>query len=185
MHFEHLHEQTELINVISHMQKSIQFTANSHPDRMYICQLSLTHQICVKCLWGPTDPENSIWNLQKGAYFSNHRHTNRVIYLSDIGHIQQVHFNNLGELSDINDCISNLKSAVQHTVNRNPQKLMYLSYIMQMMRTTNCVCNSSSHGKKARIWIFKRHSPLNGWEIVLCRFRYNILKIQTFVPLTN
>ena len=51
----------------------------------------------------------------------------------------------------------------------------YLSYIMQMMRTTNCIYNRSSHGKKAKIQIVKGHSPLNGQEIVLHRFRHSTL----------
>jgi len=54
----------------------------------------------------------------------------------------------------------------------------YLSYIMQMMRTTTCVYNRSSHGKKAKIWIFEGHSPLNGQEIVLCRFRHSTLSMS-------
>ena len=65
----------------------------------------------------------------------NDGHPDQPMYLSNLGAAQRIRFNRLGDLSDLENAISNLEKAVQLTDDKHPRKPAFLSNLGSAQQT--------------------------------------------------
>ena len=66
-------------------------------------------------------------NMAKAVELASDQDLSKHGYLSNLGMAQQIHFNHLGDLSDLENAILNLEGAVELVDNEDPIKPGYLT----------------------------------------------------------
>jgi len=90
-----------------------------------------------------SDLENAISNQEQAVELTDDGHSNKPMYVSNLGCSQQTRFKHLGNFSDLKNAKSNFEKAVELMDDGHPDKPMCLSTLVvasMLTSSTSVTC---------------------------------------------